>query len=114
MEALQQALQRGQPDIFNTDQGSQFTSLAFTSVLEAAAIRISMDGKGRALDNIFVERLWRTVKYEDLYLNLYATVPALYAGFTHTFGFTTRNGHTKVWKTVRQLPFTKRLAGKGT
>lgn len=84
VEALQQALQRGRPDIFNTDQGSQFTSLAFTSVLEAAGIRISMDGKGRALDNIFVERLWRSVKYEDIYLNHYATVPALYTGL-HTY-----------------------------
>ena len=84
IDALQQALQAGQPDIFNTDQGSQFTSLAFTSVLEAAEIRISMDGKGRALDNIFVERLWRSVKYEDIYLNHYATVPALYTGL-HTY-----------------------------
>jgi len=85
--ALHQALQRGQPDLFNTDQGVQFTSLAFTSVLEAAAIRISMDGKGRALDNIFVERLWRTLKYEDIYLKRYAIVPDLYAGLTNYFHF---------------------------
>lgn len=87
LEALHEALQIGQPDLFNTDQGVQFTSLAFTSVLEAAAIRISMDGKGRALDNIFVERLWRTLKYEDIYLKRYAVVPDLYAGLTAYFRF---------------------------
>ena len=65
----------------------QFTSTAFTSILEAAEIRISMDGKGRALDNIFVERLWRTVKYEDIYLNHYETVPALDRGMNKYFGF---------------------------
>lgn len=62
--ALERALQRGQPDIFNTDQGSQFTAKAFTARLEQVGIKISMDGKGRAFDNIFIERLWRTVKYE--------------------------------------------------
>ena len=82
LEALHQALEMGQPDLFNTDQGVQFTSLAFTSVLEAAAIRISMDGKGRALDNLFVERLWRTLTYEDIDLKRYAIVPDLYAGLT--------------------------------
>ena len=87
IEALQQALQIGQPEIFNTDQGVQFTSDAFTAILKAAEIRISMDGKGRALDNIFVERLWRTVKYDDLYLKCYATVPALYAGLHDYFLF---------------------------
>ena len=84
---LQEALQSRQPEIFNTDQGSQFTSLAFTSILEAAGIRISMDGRGRALDNIFVERLWRTVKYEDIYLKNYATVLALIDGLTRYFAF---------------------------
>ena len=87
IQALQQALQRGQPEIFNTDQGAQFTSLAFTGRLEAAHIRISMDGRGRALDNIFVERLWRTVKYEDIYLKDYVTVPALITGLTRYFTF---------------------------
>jgi putative transposase len=87
LEALHQALQRGQPEIFNTDQGAQFTASAFTRVLEAAHIRISMDGRGRALDNIFVERLWRTVKYEDIYLKEYATVPTLITGLTHYFTF---------------------------
>jgi putative transposase len=87
IEALRQALQRGQPEIFNTDQGAQFTALNFTGLLEAAHIRISMDGRGRALDNIFVERLWRTVKYEDIYLKEYATVPALITDLTHYFTF---------------------------
>ncbi len=84
---LQQALHRGRPYIFNTDQGAQFTAVAFTSVLEKAAIQISMDGKGRALDNIFIERLWRSVKYEDIYLKRYETVPALFTGLTHYFTF---------------------------
>lgn len=70
VEALNEALARyGRPELFNTDQGSQFTSAAFTGTLEAAGVRISMDGKGRCLDNIFIERLWRTVKYEYLYLH---------------------------------------------
>jgi putative transposase len=87
LQALQQAFQHGQPEIFNTDQGAQFTSRAFTDRLNAAHIRISMDGRGRALDNIFVERLWRTVKYEDIYLQQYATVPALVTGLTRYFTF---------------------------
>jgi putative transposase len=87
IDALQQALQIGQPEIFNTDQGAQFTSDAFTSILKAAQIRISMDGKGRALDNIFVERLWRSVKYEDIYLKRYEFVPELYIGLTDYFRF---------------------------
>jgi putative transposase len=84
-EALRLALQQGQPDIFNTDQGVQFTADAFTSALEANHIRVSMDGRGRAFDNIFIERLWRSVKYEDLYLKEYSTVPALEAGLHHYF-----------------------------
>jgi putative transposase len=73
VEALKEALGISQPDIFNTDQGSQFTSTAFTSRLEERGIAISMDGRGRALDNAFIERLWRTVKYEDVYLHEYDT-----------------------------------------
>jgi putative transposase len=87
IQALHQALQHGQPEIFNTDQGAQFTTLTFTHILEAANIRISMDGRGRALDNIFIERLWRTVKHEDIYLKDYANVPALITGLTHYFAF---------------------------
>ena len=75
IEAVKEALQKyGNPDIFNTDQGSQYTSDEFTGVLKEHNIKISMDGKGRALDNIFVERLWRTVKYEDIYLKGYDNV----------------------------------------
>jgi putative transposase len=73
--ALERALERERPLIFNTDQGSQFTSQEFTGRLRAADVRISMDGRGRALDNVFVERLWRTVKYEEVYPKSYATVP---------------------------------------
>lgn len=87
LEALQRALLLGQPDIFNTDQGVQFTAQDFTHTLEATGIRVSLDGRGRFFDNIFVERLWRTVKYEDLYLNEYPTVPALEAGLDDYFHF---------------------------
>ena len=72
VEALEEALSKGKPDIFNTDQGSQFTSEAFTGLLEQHGVGISMDGKGRYTDNIFVERLWRTVKYEEVYLKAYS------------------------------------------
>jgi putative transposase len=84
LEALEAALQHGQPQIFNTDQGVQFTARAFTAAVEQAGVRVSMDGRGRALDNIFIERLWRTVKYENIYLHEYASVPALEQGL-HTF-----------------------------
>jgi putative transposase len=71
VEALEEALRKGRPDIFNTDQGSQFTSETFTGLLEQHGIRISMDGKGSYNDNLFIERLWRTVKYEEVYLKAY-------------------------------------------
>ena len=87
LDALRLALQVGQPDIFNTDQGLQFTAHAFTDALETAHVRISMDGRGRAFDNIFVERLWRTVKYEDIYLKGYATVAVLESGLEDYFQF---------------------------
>lgn len=87
LDALHEALCLGKPEIFNTDQGAQFTAHAYTSALEDAQIRISMDGKGRALDNVFIERLWRTVKYEDIYLQEYETVPMLYAGLDSYFQF---------------------------
>ena len=87
LEALQQALQLGRPEIFNTDQGVQFTAQEFTTHLEGAGIRISMDGQGRALDNIFIERLWRSAKYEDIYLKDYASVPELDAGLLAYFRF---------------------------
>jgi len=87
LDALQQALLLGQPDIFNTDQGVQFTALAFTTCLETAGVRISMDGRGRVFDNIFIERLWRSVKYEDIYLKDYASVPELGTGLDDYFQF---------------------------
>ena len=81
VEALHEALDRyGSPEIFNTDQGSQFTSLAFTDVLTDAGIHISMDGKGRWMDNVFIERLWRSLKYEQVYLAEYATASDARAG----------------------------------
>jgi putative transposase len=87
LKALKEALGENRPEIFNTDQGSQFTAHAFTSTLEEAGIRISMDGRGRVFDNIFIERLWRTVKYENIYLRDYETVPALEAGLGEYFKF---------------------------
>lgn len=87
LDALHQALNYGQPEIFNTDQGAQFTAHAFTEALAARGIRISMDGRGRAFDNIFVERLWRTVKYEDIYIRDYASLPALTKGLMAYFHF---------------------------
>jgi putative transposase len=85
LEALEEALRDGTPEIFNTDQGVQYTAEAFTGRLEAAGVAVSMDGRGRWMDNVFVERLWRTVKYEHLYLHDYATPRALEAGLTAFF-----------------------------
>ena len=87
LEALEEALSRGCPEVFNTDQGVQFTSASFTGRLEAAGTKVSMDGRGRCLDNVFVERLWRTVKYEYVYLWRPEAVPALAAGLTTYFGY---------------------------
>jgi putative transposase len=87
LEALDVALRRGHPDIFNTDQGVQFTCSDFVGRLEQAKIQISMDGKGRCFDNIFVERLWRSVKYEEVYLHDYATVSEARAGLAWYFPF---------------------------
>lgn len=87
VSTLERALAVGQPEIFNTDQGAQFTSQAFTQVLQARGIAISMDGRGRALDNIFVERLWRSVKYEEVYLHEYENVPQAITGVGKYFPF---------------------------
>jgi putative transposase len=87
LTALRSALHRGRPQIFNTDQGSQFTARAFTDILETENIRISMDGRGRALDNVLVERLWRSVKYEDIYLKEYPSVASLLVGLEAYFRF---------------------------
>jgi putative transposase len=83
LEALEEALERfGKPEIFNTDQGSQFTSPRFTGILQAAGIRISMDGRGRWMDNVFIERLWRSLKYESVYLHAFETGSELRAGLS--------------------------------
>lgn len=87
LDALEESLSPTKPEIFNSDQGVQFTSMAFTSVLESHDIAISMDGRGRALDNVFIERLWRTIKYEDIYLKDYEDVDELYEGLTSYLAF---------------------------
>jgi len=87
VEALEAALKIKQPEIFNTDQGTQFTSEDFTGILKDGEIAISMDGRGRCLDNIFVERLWRTVKYEEVYLHDYQTPAEAYLGLKRYFEF---------------------------
>ena len=102
MEAVQEAITRyGKPDIFNTDQGCQFTSLEFTGLLKDQGIQISMDGKGCWRDNVFVERLWKSIKYEEVYLHAYETVSAAQQGLERyvTFYNQTRphralDGHT--------------------
>jgi putative transposase len=87
LEMLDEALSHGRPEVFNTDQGVQFTAQAWTGRLEAAGVAVSMDGKGRCLDNVFVERLWRTVKYEDIYLWRYEDVPQLRRGLGRYFPY---------------------------
>jgi len=87
LEALEQALERGNPEIFNTDQGCQFTSDSFTSRLKKAEIKISMDGRGRVFDNILIERLWRSLKYQDIYIKDYQTVMELSLGLDAYFRF---------------------------
>ncbi len=85
--ALEDALHQGAPEIFNTDQGSQFTSREFTGLLKSNDIAISMDGKGRAIDNVMIERLWRTVKYEEVYLKEYVEGTDLHKGLKSYFRF---------------------------
>jgi putative transposase len=85
LEALERALATGRPAIFNTDQGAQFTSHDFTGRLQQSEIQISMDGRGRMMDNIFIERLWRSVKYEEIYLRQYEAVPQLLSGLAVYF-----------------------------
>ena len=108
-EVLEEALKHGKPDIFNTDQGSQYTSNEFTGILKREKIKISMDGKGRYLDNILIERFWRTVKYENIFINDYQTISDVREGldeFIHKYN--TKRIHQAlnyetpdaVWKTV--------------
>lgn len=87
LEALERALRRGRPEIFNSDQGSQFTSDKFTGVLAKRGVTISMDGRGRCMDNIFIERLWRSLKYEEVYLHDYRGVPEARAGIGNWLRF---------------------------
>jgi putative transposase len=89
-EMLEEALGRAKPEVFNTDQGVQFTAGAWTGRLERAGVAVSMDGRGRCLDNVFVERLWRSVKYEDVYLKGYESVPELERGLRAYFAFYNR------------------------
>lgn len=100
LEALNEAFSRyGQPDIFNTDQGSQFTSEAFVSVLKEKNIRVSMDGKGCWRDNVFVERIWRSVKYEEVYLHAYASVSEARLGIRRYIDFyNSRRPHSSLGK----------------
>lgn len=97
-EALEEAIARyGTPEIFNTDQGCQFTSEEYTSVLKENSIKISMDGKGRALDNVFVERLWRTVKHDDIYIRGYETVEQCRSGLLRFFDrYNNRREHSSL------------------
>ena len=87
VEALEEALRKGKPDVFNTDQGSQFTGKAFTGLLEKHGIKISNDGKGSYRDNLFIERLWRTVKYEEVYLKAYQNGKDARIGISDYFSF---------------------------
>jgi putative transposase len=87
LDMLNEALSQGRPEVFNTDQGVQFTAEAWTARLVSAGVAVSMDGVGRCLDNVFVERLWRSVKYEDIYLKRYEVVPQLQAGLRDYFPF---------------------------
>jgi putative transposase len=88
LDAIDEAFEKyGKPEIFNSDQGSQFTSIEFTGRLENKHIKISMDGKGRALDNIYIERLWRSLKYEDIYIQQYETMTECIKGVRNYFKF---------------------------
>lgn len=108
VECLEEALRlKGIPQILNTDQGSQFTGDAFTGVLKEHKIQISMDGKGRALDNVMIERLWRTVKYDDIYIRGYETMSELYQGLSAFF----RKYNTRKHQTLGMSPEKKYHGG---
>jgi putative transposase len=113
VEALQEALSRGTPEIFNTDQGSQFTSRVFVDVLVAKQVAISMDGRGRALDNVFIERLWWSVKYEEVYLKAYGTVADVHEGLARYFDFyNRRRKHQSLGRRTPYEIFEANLTGK--
>jgi putative transposase len=112
LEMLDEALRGGKPEVFNTDQGVQFTAQAWTNRLQAAGVAVSMDGKGRCLDNVFVERLWRTVKYEEIYIKGYETVPPLQAGLALYFPYynTERSHQALGYRTPAEVYRGSRLA----
>ena len=117
VDALEEALARyGRPEIFNTDQGSQFTSDDFTGTLKRHGVMISMDGKGRCLDNIFVERLWRSLKYEEVYLNAYESVAEAKAGIGAWLSFYNdeRQHQSLGYRTPRRSSPTRRTMWKST
>ena len=113
LEALERALAISKPEIFNSDQGAQYTSEAFTGRLKRANVKISMDGRGRVYDNIFVERLWRTVKYEEVYLHHYETMEEAWEGLARYFAFYNRERpHQSLkWRTPHEMYFGRREAG---
>lgn len=115
INAIERALHISKPDIFNSDQGSQFTSMEFTDRLVASGIRISMDGRGKVFDNIFVERLWRTVKYEEVYLHNYQTVREARLGLTRYFHFynTDRPHESLGYKTPHEMYYKDSLKISG-
>jgi len=116
IRALQNALLMSKPEIFNTDQGSQFTSDDFTGLLESLGIKVSMDGRGRALDNIFVERLWRSVKYEEVYLHSYNSVKEAKTGIASYFHFynTERIHQSLDYRTPSEVYFENRIKPRQT
>lgn len=111
LEALEIALEIGMPEIFNSDQGCQYTSSDFTGFLESRGIRISMDGKGRVFDNIFVERLWRSVKYEEVYIKRYENGNQAYVGLSNYMNFyNTKRPHQALdYCTPASVYYKKRL-----
>jgi putative transposase len=113
IDCLEEAFRTyGAPEIFNTDQGTQFTSTAFTKVLADAKIAISMDGRGRALDNIFVERLWRSFKYEDIYLKGTSSLPSCTKASEGISPFITMSGPIKRWAVLRPHQSIERRRGE--
>ena len=114
LEMLEEALSRGRPEVFNTDQGVQFTAQAWTGRLESAGVAVSMDGKGRCLDNVFVERLWRTVKYEDVYLRRLRGGAAVAAGAGAVLPVLQRGAVcTSRWTTGRREVYRGGRPGRG-
>ncbi len=110
VEAMEEAIAAyGRPEIFNTDQGSQFTAETFTDTLQSNNISISMDGKGRWMDNVFIERLWKSVKYEDIYLKSYGSMTEARRGFLNTSDSTTKKGGIKTLTGRHRVWFTSTL-----